>query len=173
MEGQAATGKAPRLAVVSLGAGVAGDVWFIARSALGRYRGGADQWDTYRDLQQVAALTSSDDKLFVGTGPYGVVGTEQPKGLGLNILALKEEQWKSFPVVSGLPSDAVTTLTVDGPNVWVGGKGFVALLDPTRDKVLRFAYVGARHVDQIQLGGGCIWAHCDWHLYKASLPALR
>jgi hypothetical protein len=40
-----------------------------------------------------------------------------------------------------------------------------------QDKVLKFAYVRARSVDRIQVGGGCVWAQFDWHLYKAPLTA--
>ena len=171
--GPAGASKAPRLPVVSLAAGPAGDVWFVARFALGRYRSGTDHWETFPDLQPAAALASTDDKLFVGKGPCGMVRTDQPKGLGVNILALKEGLWKTFPAITGLPQEEVTTLTLDGPNVWVGGKGYVALVDPIQDKLLKFAYVRASSVDQIQLGGGCVWAHGGWHLYKAPLSALR
>jgi hypothetical protein len=62
---------------------------------------------------------------------------------------------------------------VDGPNLWVGGKAYLALVDPARDRVLKFAYVSARSLTQIQVGGGCVWAQFDKHLYKASLAAIR
>jgi len=88
-------------------------------------------------------------------------------------LALREGQWKTFPAITGLPSEQVTALTVDGRNLWVGGKAYVALVDPAQDEVLKFAYVRARSVDKIQVGGGCVWAQFDWHLYKTSLAGTH
>jgi hypothetical protein len=72
-----------------------------------------------------------------------------------------------------LPPEAVTTLTLDGPNLWVGGMGYIALVNPVQDKVLSFAYVQAKVVDRIQVGGSYIWAQFDWHLYRAPLNNVR
>lgn len=68
---------------------------------------------------------------------------------------------------------AVTTLNLDGSTLWVGGMGYIALVDPARDKVLRFANVQAKAVDRIQIGGGSVWAQFDWHLYRAALSDLQ
>ena len=96
----------------------------------------------------------------------------QPAGLGLSTLSLKGGQWKSFPTSADLPT-GVTALAVDGPNLWVGGKAYLALVDPAHDKVLKFAYVSARSLAQIQVGGDCVWAQFDKHLYQAPLAAIR
>ena len=171
--GQSNGTKPPRVPVVSLASGAADDVWYAAGFDVGRYRSRDDQWDIAPDLQRAATLASVPDKLFVGTGPYGYFHSGQPTGLGLRTFSFKDEQWKTFPAITGLPSEHVTTLTVDGHNLWVGGKAYVALVDPVQAKILKFAYVRARSVDRIQVGGGCVWAQFDWHLYKAPLAATR
>jgi hypothetical protein len=116
-------------------------------------------------------LASAGDKLFIGNGPFGTFRSGQLTGLGISTLSFKDEQWRTFPPITGLPNEQVTTLTVDGHNLWVGGKAYIALVDPEQGKVLKFAYVRARSVDRIQVGGGCVWAQFDWHLYKAPLTA--
>jgi hypothetical protein len=88
-------------------------------------------------------------------------------------LNFKDGQWRSFKEAEGLPPGAVTTLTLDGPNLWVGGMGYIALVNPVQDKVLGFAYVQAKVVDRIQVGGGYVWAQFDWHLYRALVNNVR
>ena len=53
----------------------------------------------------------------------------------------------------------------------MGGQGYIALVDPAQDKVLKYAYLHSRSVDKIQVGGGYVWAQFNWHLYKAPLSA--
>jgi len=56
--------------------------------------------------------------------------------------------------------------------LWVGGMGYIALVNPAQDKVLGFAYVQAKTLDRIQVGG-YVWAQFDWHLYRAPLAGVR
>ena len=67
----------------------------------------------------------------------------------------------------------MSALKVDGGNVWVGGHSFVALVDPAQDKVLKFAYVPQRSVEQIEVGDGYLWAQCEKHLYGVPLARTR
>jgi hypothetical protein len=169
---RAETGKAPRVPVVSLASGREDDLWFIARYELGRYRIGSDQWEYPDDWKRSAVLASNGQNLFLGNGP-GMHRSDQPSGLGANTLSFTDGKWKVFPSVRGLPNDQVTALAVDGNNLWVGGNAFVAQVEPDQGKLLRFAYVQDRTVDQIAIGGGYVWAQLGWHLYKAPLSASR
>jgi hypothetical protein len=72
---------------------------------------------------------------------------------------LETEPFPSFP----------TTVTLDGHNLWVGGQGFVALVDLDANKIKKLAYVPTESVDQIQLAGGCLWVQCDKHIYRTQL----
>ena len=69
--------------------------------------------------------------------------------------------------------EEVSALKVCGGDVWVGGHSFVALVDPAQDKVLKFAYVPAQTVEQIELGCGFLWAQCEKHLYRAPLATIH
>ena len=167
-EGQAAERKPPRVPVTGITAGAGGDVWFIAGNNLRRYRSRADVWEPPALFEHIDALAFQAEDVLVGLGPD--IGSST--AFGLRVLAPKDGQWKRFPEMAGLPP-GVNALKVDGGNVWVGGHSFVALVDPAQDKVLKFAYVPARTVEQIELGGGYLWAQCEKHLYRTPLSATR
>jgi hypothetical protein len=167
-EGQAAERKPPRVSVTGITAGAGGDVWFIAGNNLRRYRSLADVWEPPALFEHIDALAFQTEDVLVGLGPD--IGSST--AFGLRVLAPKDGQWKSFPEVAGLPP-GVNALKADGGNVWVGGHSFVALVDPAHNKVLKFAYVPARTVEQIELGCGCLWAQCEKHLYRVPLAATR
>jgi len=160
--------KPPRVPVTAITAGAGEDVWFIAGNNLRRYRSGADEWEPPPLFEFTHALAFHAEDLLVGLGP----DSDSSTAFGLRVLGSKEGQWKRFPAVTGLPP-GVSALKVDSGNVWVGGHSFVALVDPAQDKVLKFAYVPQRSVEQIEVGGGYLWAQCEKHLYKAPLSATR
>lgn len=65
-----------------------------------------------------------------------------------------------------------TAMTLDGQKLWVGGQGFVALVDLTENKIKKLAYVPARNIDQIQIGGGFLWVLYGKHIYRVPLRDL-
>lgn len=69
--------------------------------------------------------------------------------LGISVLNFKDGQWRSLKVADDLLPGVVTTLTLAGNDLWVGGLGYIALIDPVQDKMLHFAYVRAPTVDRI------------------------
>jgi len=86
----------------------------------------------------------------------------------LEVRSLHDGRERRLIEADGLPSFP-TTLTLDGHDLWVGGQGFVALVDLDENKIRKLAYVPARSVDQIQLGGGYLWVQCDKHIYRTRL----
>jgi tetratricopeptide (TPR) repeat protein len=162
-----AGGKTSRNPVVSLAAAKDGEVWVVAKDqGLLRYRSSDNSWESVQNLEGTGSVLSDHGRLFAGN----FFSRDKPKGgLGINTLASTDGTWRRFPAVEGLPKERVTTLSVDGANLWVGGMGYVALVDPARDKVLKFSYIKSDNVDKIQVGGGWVWAQFDWHLYKARL----
>ena len=170
--GQLAERKPPRVPVTGISAGAGGDVWFIAGERLRRYHGGTDGWEPSAVFERTAALRREGNDLLVAMGDHISVSSARPPEQGLRILDLKNEQWKSFPAVAELPT-GVTSLKVDGGNVWIGGRCCIALLDPAQNKMLKYAYVPARTVEQIEVGCGYLWAQCDKHLYRVPLSATH
>jgi hypothetical protein len=98
-------------------------------------------------------------------------GKIRPKG-GLAIQSFRDNRWQSLVDAEGLPTPP-TTMTLDGNDLWVGGEGFIALVDLTECKIRKFCHIQAAGVDRIQVGGGYVWAQFDWHLYRAPLAGVR
>jgi hypothetical protein len=90
--------------------------------------------------------------------------------LGVTAWEFEGNKVWGFKEVDGLPRDQIGALALDGQDLWIGGFGFVAVADAKDGHVRKFAYVPTRTVDQIQIGGGYVWAVFDRHLHRASLP---
>ena len=98
-------------------------------------------------------------------------GQIRPK-VELVIQSLRDNRWQSLADAERLPNPP-TTMTLDGNDLWVGGEGFIALVDLTECKIRKFCHIPAAGVDRIQVGGGYVWAQYDWHLYRALLSNVR
>jgi hypothetical protein len=94
-------------------------------------------------------------------------------GLGVSILNLRDGAWRSLPAAEGLPRANATAVTVAGKDVWIGGLGYIALLDPESGGIRRFAYVPAPGVDRVEVVGGFVWVQADQHLFGARLGGLK
>ena len=165
--------KPTRRAVRAIAADANGVVWFVdEETSVRRFQSKQDIWD--------AALTGGDclainaTKLFVGQSWYQPDGSYSPGPgpLGVSVLDFQNSQWTSLDNVEGLPSGAVSAITMDGDDLWVGGLGYVALIDAKQKKILKFAYIAAQSVDKIQIGGGYVWAQYNGWLHRVS-PAAQ
>lgn len=100
------------------------------------------------------------------TGPRIVEsssGNRERGGLALH--SLPDSQSRRLLEPEGLPH-APSAMALDGRHLWVGGLGYVALVDLDENKILKIAYVPTRTVDQIQISGSYVWAQFDRHLYR-------
>ena len=112
----------------------------------------------------------SGDAVFVGSYSLYQQPKEEDTGYsGLTVLEPKSGKSRQVPALDGLPRRMISTVMVEGNNVWLGGMGFVALVDPQEHKVLKCGYVNARAVDRIEVAGGYVWAQFGQHLYRAAL----
>jgi len=163
----------PRRAVRAVRADTRGNIWFATDlHPLRSYRPGENVWTGINDVRWCTFLTSDTENLYVGQY-WNSMGTDGTGPLGVSVLNIKNGQWRILRETGGLMRGAVTTLNLDGSTLWAGGMGYIALVDPARDKVLHFANVPAKVVDRIQIGGGYVWAQFDWHLYRAPLSAMN
>jgi hypothetical protein len=177
------TGDRPtRCPVMAIAQGNGDDVWFIVQGGGDglprRFRTQNQVWDeapnTRGAVQRNCISLASDQKrLFTGQNWNPLGPGVKSDLLGVTLLDFKEGKWRSLKAIDGLPSGAVTTVAPDGQDLWVGGRGYIALVDPERDKVLKFAHVQTYSVDRIQIGGGFLWAEYDWLLYRALLQNIR
>jgi hypothetical protein len=149
-------------AIINIAGGEKDDVWMLT--------------DGDVPAPQLFQYQSKENKWTAGDkGPamdadakYLVVG--QYHTPSVSVQNLRDGNWRGLNASTNLPSGLLTTVTLEGDNVWVGGRGFVAQLDMAHDKMLHLAYLKEESVDRIQTGGGYVWAQCRWVLYRAPLP---
>jgi hypothetical protein len=165
----------PRRVVTALAAGSSGDIWFLNPGpTLRRYRSKDRVWEGFPQVRAGCCLATDAEELYAGEF-RGLFGKEAVRSgpLGLIIFSFRDGQWRSFKTVPGLTSDTVSALTPDHGNLWVGGMGYIALVNPEQNQILKFAYVPARSVDKIQTGGGYVWAQFNGHLHRAPLSNMQ
>src|ERR1035437_9273633 len=163
--------KPPRRAVRAVIAKASEEAWFFTDDPLRHYRSQDNIWETIPQVRAGCCLAIDAEHLYAGQF-WGSSGGPRTGPLGLNILSFRVRQWRGFKDIDGLPSGAVSALPLDDTDLWVGGMGYIALVDPKENRVRKFAYIRARQVDQIQVGGGYVWAQFDGHLYRAPLADL-
>jgi hypothetical protein len=168
------TGKAVRDSVLAITEGAPGDIWLLADAPspmLCRYRTGAGAWDIAVN-QACTSLLRDPGNLFVGRcwNYFGENRTEQAVGVSILDLSTKDAPWRELKRPEGLPPGRVTALAIENGRLWVGGFGYIALMDPAKDELGAVAYVQAESVDRLETGGGFLWAQFRCNLYRVGLP---
>jgi hypothetical protein len=166
------SGKPTESPIEAIAAGNNGDIWYVTRAnILRRYCPRDNVWEpAYK--QRGNCLVADQEKLYLGFS-WNHFGKSKSGLLGVTILDLQSNQWQSVPEAGGLRPGAVSTLCPDGQYLWVGGFCYVARLDQTSGVVQKYAYVPAKTIDQIQIGGGYVWAKYENHLHRANLADLQ
>jgi hypothetical protein len=160
----------PRTAVFEIASGLSGEVWIIAEDkGIQRYLSANNSWTSpgLGSPFYPTALAVGGDRLFVGKATYQR-GETRSWG-GVQSLGLKDGKLRTIGAAEGLPSPRVTTLTMDGNDLWAGGEGYVAVVDLRQWTTRKVCYVPAREVDHIEVAGGFVWVQYSGHLYKAPL----
>jgi hypothetical protein len=110
-------------------------------------------------------MVANEKRLYSGGGDWNTAS-------GLKIWDFDSDRvWNSKP--GELPTQTLTTLLLDGQDLWIGGLGFVALAEAETGKVRKIAYVPTDKVEQIQIGGGYVWVQYEGHLHRTALSELR
>ena len=86
-----------------------------------------------------------------------VLDGEKSRSGGLITYDYRRQTAGLLQIHDGLPSNDLTAVATDGKAAWVGGRGFVAVVDVQKRKVLRIAFVSASQVQAIQLGQNYAW----------------
>ncbi|MBI3853812.1 MAG: hypothetical protein HY298_26605 [Verrucomicrobia bacterium] len=158
-----------------------GEIWVLGHGAgLRRYKPQDETWETIEKVGG-GCLVADSERIFLGQDRSQLDYDGRLNAtceLGVHVMDLMNGQLRKFGEVEGLPCSAVTTMTLDGQNLWIGGTGFIACVDAGEGKVRNLAYVNTRGavlngVQQIQIGGGYVWANFDKHLHRASLKDVR
>ena len=160
--------------VIVLANGSEDDVWFITDSSwmqLRRYRTRDNTWEAGPTASSSLAIDSK--RLFLGQYWWNSTREDKSDQLGVRILDFKDGKWRTLKTTDPLPPGAVSAVAPDGNDLWVGGRSYIAVVDLEQEKVRKFARVKADAVDEIQIGGGYLWALYDWHVHRALLENLR
>jgi tetratricopeptide (TPR) repeat protein len=153
-----------------------GQIWFVSEDhgyfMLGRYRTAQNTWDGpfFSDCTSVLA----DSQHIVSGHYWNHMGEDRTGPLGVRVLELgdKDGKWRDLKHPERLPPGRVTAMALDGDKLWVGGFGYLALVDPARDEVRAVDYIQAETVDRLHIGGGYLWAQFRCGLYRATLADI-
>lgn len=167
----------PQSPVTQIRPGKDNDLWFVAGSTLRHYRSDQDLWESAPKRRGVGfvcyemdgenlieAFTDSLVKLTIEAS----VQSGTPSRGALALQSMRDSTAAPLLLENALPSFP-TTLTRAGRDLWVGGQGYVALVDLDENKIKKLAYLSTRSVDRIQVAGGYVWVQYDKHLYRARL----
>ncbi len=161
--------QAPTLPVTSMAPGETGEMWFAVKGkGVRRFRSSGGNWDpiglpggieTFVDM----AAEVTPGLLLLADREYDVLDNEKSRSGGLYVYDYRQNSFDRFQIYQGLPSNDVTAVAADGRIAWVGGRGFVAVVDIQERKVLRIAFISASTIRGIQLNSTHAWiaVSCD------------
>ncbi len=154
----------PTLPVTSMAPVGNGEMWFaVSEKGLRRFRNSGGDWETLwrtggndRGIPAMAADTGHG-LLLLANRELTVLDGEKSRSGGLITYDYRQQRAGLLQIHDGLPSNDLTAVATDGKVAWVGGRGFVAVVDVQRRQVLRIAFVSASQIQGIQLGQNYAW----------------
>jgi hypothetical protein len=161
--------QAPILPIISMTPGESGEMWFaLSEKGIRRFRSSDGVWDTIRLPARIPYFVDitadiAHGLLLLANREYDVLDGEKSRSGGLFIYDYRQKKCDALQIYQGLPSNDLTAVAMDGNIAWVGGRGFVAVLDIQERKVLRIAYISASRIYGIKLSSAHAWIgiSCD------------
>ena len=165
----------------SIAAAPDGDI-FVANIVEGvrRYRARQDLWEPVaNDGEQFVACNA--DSVFIATRipfqyhDYGDLDFPPGGGLecGLEIHSLGDGRRLRFGEDAAIPQPGCTAIALDGEDVWVGGSGFIGVINPKQKTMRKFCYMQARYVYHLEIADDCVWAQLYSFIYRIPLSVAR
>ena len=154
----------PQLPILCMTEGSPGEMWFgVDEKGLQSYRNSDGRWRIIMDnfantihLSDIAADPAHGQAL-IAVPEIPVFVNEKSYTGGLVIYDYRQHKHTNMQIYQGLPSNDLTAVAIDGRIAWIGGRGFVAVVDIQEQKVLRIAYISANCIKKIQLGKTYAW----------------
>jgi len=130
---------------------------------------GVTQLDTRRgDWNDAVTCVAADERtLVVGRGL--TIGEETQATNALSLRLRGGTNWVSFSTREGLPSNNTSALALHGNDLWVGGPGYVAVIDLEHLKVTRTFSFHGEGVRAIKIAGDSAWVSVDKRLFRIPL----
>lgn len=158
------TNQPPQLPIACMVAGAPGEMWFgVNGKGLQRFRSSDSSWATIwptridNDHMLALAFDAARGQILAATQREDHHSYGESWNGGLRICDSGQNHHEDFNVDQGLPSDDVTAVAADGRIAWIGGRGFVGVLDLDKRKLLRVAYISAARIFKIQLDKKYAW----------------
>jgi hypothetical protein len=164
----------PRGKVVGIAEGLPGEIWVaVWQKGIQRYRVADHTWQTFQtsDRQNFLKSLVADQQCMLAASSddfsYGAASG------GLNLHSFRDQKWQQFYVAQGLPANKLTALALDDRDVWIGGRGFVAVMSLEEKKIRKIYYVKSSFVDKLQVEAGFVWIQVSQSLYKLPTSSAR
>jgi tetratricopeptide (TPR) repeat protein len=163
----------PRHPVNAIVSGQPGNLWLaVQRKGIQHFDVRSGRWATFASASReewIPAAAADARMVAVGTRT-GSTSTSGPSNLpqrngGLSVRWPGSTEWTEFTESDGLPLNEVTALTLDGDTLWVGGPGYLALIDVNRREITRTWSFSAEEVTGIRLGITASWFSSGSDLY--------
>jgi tetratricopeptide (TPR) repeat protein len=154
----------PQFPISCMTEGAPGEMWFgVVGKGLQSYSTSDGRWETVVNTFESSthlsgiASDSARDQMLVTTREKGVLDGEKSHSGGLILYDYRQHRRAGMSIYQGLPSNDLTAVAIDGRVAWIGGRGFVAVVDIEEQKVLRIAYISANCIKKILLGKTAAW----------------
>ena len=141
-----------------------GEMWFgVVGKGMQSYRLSDSRWkyifDTFPRTTYLSSIAAdaANGRLLVAARDSGILDNEKSTSGGLYIYDYRQHKHTKMRIEQGLPANDLTAVAVDGNIAWIGGRGFVAVINTEQRKVLRIAYISANCIKRIQLGKTFVW----------------
>jgi hypothetical protein len=166
-----AAANPPRTRVDEIRPGLDGRLWFLTGSRIRSYDLAGDDWKSPPAPPKsgwVVSFALDSDCLFQAVMSYSSSARGLPDTGILERVDLKDFRTRRLLESEGLPN-LPTNLALSGRSLWVGGRGYLALVDLDADKIRRLAYIPNPGVERMAFGGGYLWVLFDEHVYRTRL----
>lgn len=159
--------------VVRIIAGTGNSLWMQVDYSIRQFDTLQNSWITVPvELGEIVTCIAANSRWFVEGSRLIMLNLKENKFKGpLAIQSLRDHRWQNLVDPEAIATPP-TAMTLNGNDLWVGGEGYVALIDLSECKVRKFWPIQAKGIDRIQIGGGYVWAQYGGHLHRASLAGL-
>ena len=153
--------QAPRNIVLPMAAGPDGDMFVSSRNkGVQRYHAREDRWDMVtnsaprmRGLQRNGPVSSP---MATSTMDGWVEETVQT----LRMQTLSDGHWEGFGKEAAIPIPTASAIALDGQDIWLGGRGFIGVINPAQKTMRKFCYTqvaeGLSHGGRGRVGLGSV-----------------
>lgn len=167
--------EAPRRYVTGLAKTAVGPLWVATSQRLHRHDPDSNVWEV--SITNLSGALSAD---VVASADYVVVPCYEPSSWssretnfgGVFVYDIRKKSYRRLTNIDGLPNNKVHTAVIDGSKVWLGGEGFLAMIDLPSARVEKTCSLSSAYrVRSLTLLGNDLWFTSGPGLYRMSKNA--